>query len=41
MRLSVHDPVMPLNVESNVVGGCDKILSKLLPFIEGKDGLRR
>lgn len=41
LRLSVHDPVMPLNVESNVVGGCDRILSKLLPFIEGKDGLRR
>ena len=41
LRLSVHDPVMPLNVESNVAGGCDVILSKLLPFIEGKDGLRR
>ncbi len=41
LRLSVHDPVMPLNVESNVVGGCEVILSKLLPFIEGKSGLRR
>ncbi|MBP3435433.1 MAG: phosphomannomutase/phosphoglucomutase [Clostridia bacterium] len=41
LRLSVHDPVMPLNVESNVIGGCDVILSKLLPFIEGKSGLWR
>lgn len=41
LRLSVHDPVMPLNVESNVAGGCDVILSKLLPFIESKNGLRR
>ena len=41
LRLSVHDPVMPLNVESNVVGGCDVILSKLLPFVESKSALRR
>ncbi len=41
LRLSVHDPVMPLNVESNVIGGCEIILSKLLPFIESKSGLRR
>ncbi len=41
LRLSVHDPVMPLNVESNVVGGCDTILAKLLPFMEGQSGLRR
>ncbi len=41
LRLSVHDPVMPLNVESNVAGGCEIILSKLLPFLESKAALRR
>lgn len=41
LRLSVHDPVMPLNVESNIVGGCDVILEQLLPFIEQQSGLRR
>ncbi|MBR2406842.1 MAG: phosphomannomutase/phosphoglucomutase [Clostridia bacterium] len=41
LRLSVHDPVMPLNVESNTVGGCEEILQCLLPFIEQQHGLRR
>lgn len=41
LRLSVHDPVMPLNVESNAVGGCDVILEQLRPFIERQSGLRR
>ncbi|NCB31602.1 MAG: phosphomannomutase/phosphoglucomutase, partial [Clostridia bacterium] len=29
LRLSVHDPVMPLNVESDVTGGVHAILSQL------------
>lgn len=33
LRLSVHDPVMPLNVESNVVGGTDIMLDKIKEFI--------
>lgn len=41
LRLSVHDPVMPLNVESDTVGGCKLILSQLSPFIEKQTGLRR
>ncbi len=40
LRLSVHDPVMPLNVESNIVGGCEIILKQLMPFIEQQKGLR-
>lgn len=40
LRLSVHDPVMPLNVESNVEGGCEIILGQLMPFIEQQKGLR-
>ena len=34
LRLSVHDPVMPLNLESDVVGGIDKNLEILYPFFE-------
>ncbi len=41
LRLSVHDPVMPLNVESDSKGGCDVILSQLEPFIEKQSQLRR
>ena len=41
LRLSVHDPVMPLNVESDTVGGCEVILSQLAPFIEKQTELRR
>ena len=33
LRLSVHDPVMPLNVESDVPGGCRVIARKLLAFL--------
>jgi phosphomannomutase len=29
LRLSVHDPVMPLNVESGKVGGCKELAKKL------------
>ncbi len=41
LRLSVHDPVMPLNVESDTEGGCDIILAQLAPFIEKQTELRR
>ncbi len=41
LRLSVHDPVMPLNVESNVQGGCDIILAKLAPFMDAQNGMYR
>ncbi len=39
LRLSVHDPVMPMNVESNRKGGAAVILSALKPFFEGQDVL--
>ncbi len=32
LRLSVHDPVMPMNIESNQKGGVKKILSKIADF---------
>ena len=34
LRLSLHDPVIPLNVESNVVGGISQIAAKLLDFFK-------
>ena len=34
LRLSVHDPVMPMNFESNVSGGIDKDLGDLKEFFE-------
>lgn len=33
LRLSVHDPIMPLNIESNQNGGTDIILSHLQNFL--------
>ena len=32
LRLSVHDPVMPLNIESNTPGGVENILRDLRAF---------
>lgn len=39
LRLSVHDPVMPLNFESDELGGVDKMLSLVRPFFEKYSGL--
>jgi phosphomannomutase len=34
LRLSLHDPVLPLNIESNSTGGVELIASRLRPFFE-------
>ncbi|TVQ48196.1 MAG: phosphomannomutase/phosphoglucomutase [Gloeocapsa sp. DLM2.Bin57] len=34
LRLSLHDPVIPLNIETNVSGGVAKIATKLKGFFE-------
>lgn len=39
LRLSVHDPIMPLNVESNCVGGTEIILKELDNFWKTTQGL--
>ena len=39
LRLSVHDPVMPLNIESNSVGGTKIIASQLAQFLKNYDKL--
>ena len=39
LRLSLHDPVIPLNVESNVEQGVNKITARLLKFFQDFDNL--
>ncbi len=39
LRMSLHDPIMPLNIESNRAGGNKVIAKKLLEFLSGYDGL--
>lgn len=39
LRLSVHDPIMPLNIESDSVGGVDKIYSQFSEFLKTTQGL--
>lgn len=39
LRLSVHDPVLPLNVESDVPGGVRTMLSKLLSVLDGAEDI--
>ncbi|MFC2090657.1 phosphomannomutase/phosphoglucomutase [Bacteroidota bacterium] len=39
LRLSLHDPLLVLNVESDTAGGCRKILSKLKEILSGFEQL--
>lgn len=39
LRLSLHDPLLPLNIESNSVGGAKIIARELSKFIAGYDKL--
>ena len=39
LRLSLHDPLLPLNIESNSVGGAKIIATELAAFIAGYDQL--
>ena len=39
LRLSLHDPLLPLNIESNSKGGVKKIAAKLYEFIKQFDSL--
>jgi len=40
LRMSVHDPVMPLNIESNIEGGCDKIAAEFKKFLSKFENLK-
>ncbi|MEO0986257.1 MAG: phosphomannomutase/phosphoglucomutase [Cyanobacteria bacterium J06639_14] len=39
LRLSLHDPVLPLNIESNVAGGVAKIAERLAAFFGAIESL--
>jgi phosphomannomutase len=39
LRLSLHDPVIPLNIESNVKGGVKLIVDRLLNFFQTQESL--
>ncbi|WP_310424598.1 phosphomannomutase/phosphoglucomutase [Chamaesiphon sp. VAR_48_metabat_135_sub] len=39
LRLSLHDPVIPVNIESNVPGGVDFIKQRLLSFLKTQAAL--
>ena len=39
LRLSLHDPVLPLNIESNVEGGVEQIKARLRTFFTTLEGL--
>ncbi len=40
LRMSLHDPVMPLNIESDVEGGVDSIKVKLYDLLNDFQGLK-
>ena len=39
LRMSLHDPLLPLNIESDVAGGVMTIAKELAPFLLSCDGL--
>lgn len=39
IRMSLHDPVMPINIESNVVGGTKEIAFKVYSILDNYDHL--
>ncbi len=39
LRLSLHDPLLPLNIESNAQGGAKQIAGELAQFLRGYDKL--
>ena len=39
VRMSLHDPVIPINIESDIEGGVDKIAADLLKLLSKYDYL--
>lgn len=39
LRMSLHDPNMPMNMESTQAGGCDVLLGKVKELLQGFDNL--
>lgn len=40
LRLSVHDPIMPMNAESDSAGGVDILVEKAMEFLKTQTGLK-
>ena len=40
LRLSVHDPILPLNIESDIVGGVRIIEEKVMSFLKTQSGIK-
>ena len=34
MRMSLHDPIIPLNIEADEAGGCEKIKAAIDTFLK-------
>lgn len=39
LRLSLHDPILPMNIETNEAGGVAKVLDRIRPFFEKYESL--
>ncbi|MBP5242331.1 MAG: phosphomannomutase/phosphoglucomutase [Clostridia bacterium] len=39
VRLSLHEPILPVNAESNSVGGCKILVKEIYSFLKNYDGL--
>ncbi len=39
IRMSLHDPIMPMNIETNNVGGIETVLERIRPFFAGFEHL--
>ncbi len=39
LRMSLHDPLMPMNIETNAKGGIEKVLERIRPFFAGYESL--
>lgn len=37
LRMSLHDPLMPLNIETDTEGGVEVVIERLLPFLEKQE----
>lgn len=39
VRLSVHDPILPVNLEASEVGGCKKLAKELFSLLKNESGI--
>lgn len=39
LRMSLHDPILPMNIETHEVGGVEKVLERVRPFFAGFEHL--